>query len=190
MIRGHGLYLDAHQMVLDRSAALDIFKGGLVLMMHYSNTMLFVGSKDLLSKNYLSRVVINLGATQCFVGFMMALGYSSYRQYLREWPDPPKDLNRVRMRVFRAAAFPIVGAWICNFAWCFLYTKKDTPATWRLILDVFSFASVFGNGPDFLLGFSINLAILYALWRPINNVLDGPKLLPGTSSIEAMYPHI
>lgn len=186
MIRSKGLYLDAHQLVLDRSAALDIFKGFLVLMMHFSSTMIFLSSQSMRNESMLARTVCNLGASQCFVGFMMALGYSSYRSYLREWPDPPKDLQRVRMKVLRAIAFPIVGAWICNFAWCFLNANKDSPITLRLVFDVFTFAAVYGHGADFLLGFSINLAIVYSLWRPINNFIDSFK--PGTHRIDTLYP--
>jgi len=159
-----------------------------VLLMHTSNVMLFLGSKTLRTNSLTSRVICNLAAQGCFVGFMGAFGYTSYRQYLREWPDPPKDLNRVRMRVFKAVAFPIIGAWICNFAWCFLYAKKDSPVSLRLVFDVFTFASVFGNGPDFLLGFSINLAIVYGLWRPVTDFLNGVHCQPGSRAIEALYP--
>jgi len=181
------MYVNAHQLVLDRSTALDIFKGLLVCLMHSMNVILFLGTPNLRSESLTARMIANLGGAMCFSGFMAAFGYSSYRQYLREWPDPPKDVSRVRMRVLQAVALPIVGAWICNFAWCFLSAKQDAAVSARLVFDVFTFASVFGNGPDFLLGFSINLAVVYCLWRPIVNFINSVQ--PGSRYIDEMCPN-
>jgi hypothetical protein len=40
------------------------------------------------------------------------------------------------------------------------------------LADVLTFAKVFGNGPDFLCCFSLNLALVYLLWRPFTCFLD------------------
>jgi hypothetical protein len=181
-----GLYIDAHQLVLDRSAALDIFKGWLVFLMVASNVILTIGSPRLTTDCFASRVICNLASSQCFIGFMAAFGYSCYRQYLREWPDPPKDLNRVRLRVLRTIAFPIIGAWVCNFAWCFLSTPREDSTSMHVVFEAFTFLRVFGNGPNFLLNFSINLAVVYFLWRPITNLMQ--SMQPYAPSMDAWYP--
>lgn len=188
MLRRQGLYIDAHKLVLDRSTALDVFKGAIVLLMNNANVMLILGSKNLTTESRTARLLCNFAAVQCFTGCMLALGYSSYRQYLRQWPDAPRDPEAFRNRVLATIAKPIVSAWICNFAWCFLRGIKERPASFNLIIEVFTFSSVFGNGADFLLGFSINLAIVWCIWRPINTLLDAVP--QGSHSIDVLFPKL
>mmetsp|Transcript_12201 Transcript_12201/g.22874 ORF Transcript_12201/g.22874 Transcript_12201/m.22874 type:complete len:574 (+) Transcript_12201:118-1839(+) len=164
-----GICIDAHRLVLDLSMTLDVFKGILVVLMVTSNVIMTMSSSDLRSGSFASLLICNAASSQCFTGFLIAFGYSCYSQYLREWPDPSRDLERVRWRVLRSITFPIIGAWICNFVWCFLCLKNELSRA--NVFNVFTFWRVFGNGPDFLCGFSINLATVYALWRPITNLL-------------------
>mmetsp|Transcript_127946 Transcript_127946/g.239331 ORF Transcript_127946/g.239331 Transcript_127946/m.239331 type:complete len:518 (-) Transcript_127946:117-1670(-) len=173
---GDGFYIDAHQLVLDRSVALDVFKGVLVVLQASSLVIITLGDKDVRVKSSLSLLVCNAAATHCFIGFLMAFGYSCYRQYLRDWPDPPRNLSRVRWRVLRAVASPVGGAWLCNFVWCFICYKQELTG-WQFF-EVLTFTRIFGTGPDFLLGFSINLTLVYMMWRPVTTMLNTIK--PGT----------
>lgn len=162
-----GVCVDVHNFVLRSSSALDIFKGILVLLMTASHLMIALCSPQERAESFISLLVCNAASSGCFVGFMIAFGYASYPQYLREWPDPP-DATERRARVFRACIHPILGAWVCQFAWCFVYHKYlPTPST---VISIFTFARVFGNGPDFLLGFSINLFLAYMLWGMLNKI--------------------
>jgi len=168
-----GILLDAHQLVRDASVVLDVFKGSLVVLMVASNTIITMSSINLRSHSFGSLLICNAAASLCFVGFLMAFGFSCYGQYFSEWPDPVKELSDLRLRVFRAVAMPVVGAWICNFAWCFLCLKNSF--TNANLFDVFTFSQVFGNGPDFLCSFSLDLAVVYILWRPIMRLLGSAE---------------
>jgi len=169
-LSSEGLLLDMHQLMRDASATLDVFKGSLVVLMLTSNVIITMSSTHLRSHSYGSLVICNAAASTCFVGLLLAFGFSCYTQYLCEWPDPRKELGSLRLRVSRAIAFPVVGAWACNFVWCFICLKNDLTAA--NLFDVFTFSRVFGNGPDFLCSFSLDLALVYALWRPIMQLLE------------------
>jgi len=168
-----GILLDTHQLVRDASVTLDVFKGSLVVLMVASNTIITMSSIYLRSNSFGSLLICNAAASLCFVGFLMAFGFSCYSQYFSEYPDPIKDTWELRLRVLRAITFPVVGAWACNFAWCFLCLKNGF--TSANLFDVFTFARVFGNGPDFLCSFSLDLALVYILWRPIMRLLHSAE---------------
>lgn len=174
-LRHDGLFVNANELVVGVSHTLDVFKGFLVVLMCTSNVIITMSSSSQRSESFASLLICNFAAAQCFVGFMVAFGYSCYRQYLREWPDPPRK-DRLRVRVFRAIFLPVLGAWVCNFAWCFICLKNEP--TKELMIAVFTFTRVFGNGPDFLLGFSINLTLAYVLWRPLVKLVK--SIRPGT----------
>jgi len=165
-----GILLDMHLLMRDASVTLDVFKGSLLVIMVASNVIITMSSIHLRSHSFGSLLICNTAASQCFVGFLMSFGFSCYGQYLKEWPDPVKELGNLRLRVTRAIVFPVLGAWLCNFAWCFLCLKNDF--TKEYLIDVFTFAKVFGSGPDFLCSFSFDLAVVYALWRPIMHLLE------------------
>jgi len=171
-LSAEGLLLDMHQLLRDASATLDVFKGSLVVLMAASNVIITMSSTTLRSHSFASLVICNAASSQCFVGFLLAFGFSCYGQYLQERADPPspKELSTLRLRVLRAIAGPVLGAWVCNFAWCFLCLKNEL--TRANLIDVATFSRVFGNGPDFLCSFSLDLALVYVLWHPIKRLLD------------------
>jgi hypothetical protein len=180
-LASEGFLLDMHQLVRDSSAILDVFKGSLLVIMATSNVIVTMSSTTLRSHSYLSLVVCNTAATLSFVGLLISFGFSCYGQYLHEWPDPAKDVTSLRMRVLRAVAGPIMGAWICNFAWCFICLKNEINPT--NLFDVFTFSKVFGSGPDFLCSFSLDLALVYMIWRPLMQLLDSAGKCDGDASV-------
>lgn len=165
-----GFLLDIHQLLRDASVAVDVFKGSLLVIMATSSVIITMSSPALRSHSYFSLVICNTAASVGFIGFLMSFGFSCYGQYLHEWPDPPKEPTSLRLRVLRTIGGPIVGAWACNFVWCFLCLKNELNQP--NLFDVFTFSKVFGTGPDFLCSFSLDLAIVYLLWRPIMHLID------------------
>lgn len=187
LLSNEGLLLDMHQLLRDASVTLDVFKGSLVVLMAASNVIITMSSAQLRSHSYASLVICNAASSLCFVGFLLSFGFSCYGQYLHEWPDPTKDLNTLRTRVLRAVAGPVIGAWACNFVWCFLCLKNEFTRT--NLFDVFTFSRVFGSGPDFLCSFSLDLALVYLLWRPIMRLLDSAgKAEHGVGVVSRLSP--
>jgi hypothetical protein len=66
------------------------------------------------------------------------------------------------------------GAWVCSFAWGFLCFKM--PLTWEMGKTMLTFYNLVGNGPDFLLGFSIMLSTMYLLRPWLNERLVFRKI--------------
>lgn len=186
-LASEGFLLDMHQLVRDASVTLDVFKGSLVVLMATSNVIITMSSAQMRSHSWGSLLICNAASSFCFVGFLLAFGFSCYNQYLQsDWPDPPKDVASLRLRVSRAIAFPVLGAWVCNFVWCFLCLKNDLSRA--NLLDCFTFARVFGNGPDFLCNFSFDLALVYTLWRPIMRLLDNVRTAETAGWIVRLIP--
>lgn len=180
-LSSEGFLLDMHKLLRESSMILDVFKGSLMVIMATSNVIVTMSSTTLRSHSYASLVICNTAATLCFVGLLISFGFSCYGQYLHEWPDPAKDLTTLRLRVLRAVSGPVLGAWVCNFVWCFICLKNEFTQT--NLFDVFTFSKVFGSGPDFLCSFSLDLALVYALWRPIMRLLEEAQKADGQASV-------
>lgn len=70
----------------------------------------------------------------------------------------------------RSAALPVAGATICGFGWAFMCFKM--PFTWVNIYYIVTFYNLIGNGPDFLLGFSVMLITMFAFSPLVNMVFN------------------
>lgn len=167
-----GFTVDVTQVNRRISFSLDIFKGILVFLMTMGHTLITLSPPNIRNTSTLATFVMNACASQCFGGFMIAFGYSCYGAYLKV--DERSKGAAVRFqRVLRTCALPVCGAWVCSFAWAFLCFKVSV--TKLTLVEILTFYKVFGNGPDFLLCFSINLAVTYILWEPITNRVQNVK---------------
>lgn len=140
------------------SQALDIFKGLLCILMVYSHVDLCLVSPAEVFYGKLGHFVGNAASSMCFLGFVFSYGYTCYWAYLSDLR--PRPFTEKLSRVLRSAILPIVGAWICSAAWSFMCFK--IPITTETVVGILTFYYVWGNGPDFLLSFTIMLLISFS----------------------------
>jgi hypothetical protein len=150
------------------SSGLDIFKGVLCFLMIYSHVNLCLVNPQEVYYGKLGHFVGNAASGMCFLGFVFSYGYTCYWAYLSDWTPRPYS---VRLnRVLRSAILPIIGAWVCSFAWSYMCFK--IPITQESFVDILLFYYVWGNGPDFLISFTTLLLASFALRTPINYALS------------------
>lgn len=153
------------------SSGLDIFKGILAFLMIYSHVDLCLVNPTEVYYTQLGHFVGNAASGMCFLGFVFSYGYTCYCAYLSDWN--PRPWAQRMERVVRSAILPIIGAWICSFAWSFMCFKN--PINGQSFVDILTFYYVWGNGPDFLLSFTTMLLVSFALRTPLNMLLGDPK---------------
>jgi len=117
----------------------------------------------------LPHFVGNAAASVCFLGFMLAYGFSCDNAYLSDWKE--RSAAERFQRMARSAAIPVAGAWCCAFAWGWMCFKL--PLDWPTLLCILDFRLTLGNGPDFLLCFSACIIVMYFLRDLVNNGLRG-----------------
>lgn len=161
------------------SQSLDIFKGILCIFMVYSHVNLCLVNATEVYYTKLGHFVGNVASSCCFNGFVFSFGYTCYLAYLSDLK--PRPFAQVFERVMRSAMLPVVGAWVCSFAWSYMCFK--VPIGYDSAKDIVTFYYVWGNGPDFLLSFTTLLLTSYAY-----KVLLHPRLFPmGTSPKVLMF---
>lgn len=144
--------------------ALNVFKGILVIFMTWAHTNLTLLPPA--EQYYLSlpHFVGNAAASVCFLGFMLAYGFSCDNAYLSDWKK--RSATERFQRMVRSAAIPVAGAWCCAFAWGWMCFKL--PLDFQTFIQMLDFRLTMGNGPDFLLCFSACILVMYILRRPVN----------------------
>lgn len=152
--------------------SLDIFKGVLVVFMTYAHVDLTLMNP---AEQYLDRwphFVGNMASGLCFLGFMLAYGFSCDNAYLSDWKD--RTTVQRLTRVARSAMLPLIAAWICSFAWGFMSFK--IPINLDIFSQILDFRLAIGNGPDFLLCFTCSLLVMYPLRHLINQELSSDSI--------------
>jgi len=141
------------------SSSLDVFKGLLCILMVYSHVDLCLVNPTEVYYGKLGHFVGNAASGMCFLGFMFSYGYTCYWAYLSDLR--PRPFSERLERVARSAILPIIGAWVCSFAWSFMCFK--IPITYDSVVGILTFYYVWGNGPDFLLSFTALLLVSFAM---------------------------
>jgi hypothetical protein len=152
------------------SGGLDLFKGVLCFLMVYSHVNLCIVNPTEVYYSRLGHFVGNAASGMCFLGFVFSYGYTCYWAYLSEWT--PRPLSVKVSRVLRSAALPILGAWVCSFAWAYMCFK--IPITQESFVDIIAFYYVWGNGPDFLISFTTLLLVSFCFRHVLNACLTPP----------------
>mmetsp|Transcript_51994 Transcript_51994/g.111342 ORF Transcript_51994/g.111342 Transcript_51994/m.111342 type:complete len:440 (-) Transcript_51994:80-1399(-) len=150
------------------SHAWDIFKGVLCIFMVWSHVDLTLTTGTDQLYTHVGHTVGNVASGMCFLGFMISYGYSCHFAYLTNSKNRPASEQFFRM--MRSACLPIMGAWICAFAWAFMFFKL--PINWTTAISIFTFYNVFGNGPDFILSFTTTLLLSFTWHKWMNVGLD------------------
>lgn len=143
---------------------LNVFKGILVVLMtwaHVNLTLLPPAEQYYFS---IPHFVGNAAASVCFLGFMLAYGYSCDSAYLSDWKE--RSARERLQRMLRSAALPVVGAWCCAFAWGWMCFKL--PLDRSTLIQILDFRLTLGNGPDFLLCFSACMLVMFPLRQLVN----------------------
>jgi len=144
--------------------SLNVFKGILVIFMTWAHTNLTLLPP--VQQYYFSfpHFIGNAASSLCFLGFLLAYGFSCDNAYLSDHKE--RSAAERFQRMARSAAIPVGGAWCCAFAWAWMCFKMplDLP-TLQMILD---FRLTIGNGPDFLLCFSACIVVMYLLRHFVN----------------------
>lgn len=144
--------------------SLDTFKGILVIFMTFSHVDLCLMPMQEQYYEAGPHFIGNMASSLCFLGFMFAYGYSCDMAYLSDFKKR-SAIERL-VRLVRSASLPIVGAIICNCAWGFECWKA--PLTYEGIYDIVTFQKVLGNGPDFLVCFTVALMTMSCFRSNIN----------------------
>mmetsp|Transcript_86462 Transcript_86462/g.242064 ORF Transcript_86462/g.242064 Transcript_86462/m.242064 type:complete len:481 (-) Transcript_86462:21-1463(-) len=150
------------------SRSLDVFKGVLVIFMTFAHVDLALMSPVLQFYSAVPHFIGNFAAGQCFLGFMLAYGFSCDRAYLSN--AKRRSAAEQMQRVARSVLLPVVAAWICSFAWAYICFKF--PMDLKTTVALLSFRMAVGNGPDFLLCFPICLLAMFMLRPLLNRELD------------------
>jgi hypothetical protein len=158
------------------SGGLDLFKGVLCFLMVYSHVNLCLVNPTEVYYSRLGHFVGNAASGMCFLGFVFSYGYTCYWAYLSEWT--PRPLSVKVSRVLRSAALPVVGAWVCSFAWSYMCFK--IPITQESFVDVVAFYYVWGNGPDFLISFTTLLLVSFLFRHVLNACVAPPDASAGS----------
>lgn len=149
---------------------LDIFKGALVILMTYSHVDLCLLSPTLTYYATIPHFVGNMASGLCFLGFMLAFGFSCDCAYLSDFKV--RTTAQRLERVARSACLPIFAAWITGMAWGFMCFKL--PLELNTVYMILDFRLAIGNGPDFLLCFTVCLLTMYPLRGIVNSELASP----------------
>jgi|Transcript_96801 hypothetical protein len=143
---------------------LNVFKGVLVIFMtwaHVDLTLLPPAEQYYFS---LPHFIGNAAASVCFLGFMLAYGFACDGAYLSDWKE--RSATDRLQRMIRSAALPVVGAWCCAFGWGWMCFKL--PLDWNTLIQILDFRLTLGNGPDFLLCFSVCMLVMFPLRQLVN----------------------
>jgi len=154
------------------SEVLDVYKGVLVIFMTWCHVIMTFTPGSTQSDT-LAHFVCNVGASNCFLGFMLCYGFSCDAAYISE--DNARAPEQRRARVVRSALLPVFGAWVCSFAWGFMCFELPMDST--TLLQMLDLYIVVGNGGDMLLSFTICLLIAYSMRNVINNGLCSSRPL-------------
>jgi len=144
--------------------SLNVFKGILVIFMTWAHTNLTLLPPA--QQYYFSfpHFIGNAASSLCFLGFVLAYGFSCDNAYLS---DAKKRTEAERFqRMARSAAIPVAGAWCCAFAWAWMCFKL--PLDYNTFIAILDFRMTIGNGPDFLLCFSACIVVMYLLRHVVN----------------------
>lgn len=154
------------------SRSLDAFKGVLVVLMTYEHVDLTLMSPAMQYWARFPHFLGNMASGLCFLGFMLAYGFSCDGAYLSDWKRRRPDVRL--WRVARSVALPVVAAWVCALAWGFMCFKL--PMNFDVLLAILDFRMTVGNGPDFLLCFSCCLLVMYPVRGALNSMLASPSM--------------
>mmetsp|Transcript_24248 Transcript_24248/g.68765 ORF Transcript_24248/g.68765 Transcript_24248/m.68765 type:complete len:460 (-) Transcript_24248:82-1461(-) len=152
--------------------SVDIFKGVLVIFMTFAHVNLTLMSPALQLYSPVAHLIGNVAAGQCFLGFMLAYGFACDGAYFAN--RKPRGPGEAFLRVARSCMLPIVGAWVCMFAWGFMCFKL--PMDGPTLLAMLTFRLAVGNGPDFLMCFPVCLLVMFALRHIMNRELSSSSL--------------
>lgn len=141
------------------SRAIDLLKAGLCVLMVASHVNLCLVHPKLLLHHGIGHAIGNLAASLCLLGFLFSYGWTCWEACVS------KDQPDLLWRVGRAAALAVCGAAVCSFAWCFVAFKM--PLTVRTAWSIVTFNHVWGNGPDFLVSFTICLLVIVPLRKQL-----------------------
>jgi len=147
------------------NGSLNVFKGIMVIFMTWAHTDLTLLPPAAQYYFSLPHFIGNAAASLCFLGFMLAYGFSCDNAYLSDWKE--RSAAERFQRMARSAAIPVGGAWCCAFAWGFMCFKL--PLELPTFIQILDFRLTIGNGPDFLLCFSACIVVMYIL-RPLVNI--------------------
>lgn len=166
-----GLTIDVHGTVLGVSRAVQVFRGMLVILYTAAQVIRAMSSVDNRISNHVSLAICNIASFLCYPGLMLACGYSSYEKFLHEWPDPGTYNS---WDLFTALLLPLLSAWICNFAFCFLGAPSEEAPT-QAAEQVLLFSGGRPEGAEILLATSVNFAFVFVFWRPVAGLLHTVK---------------
>merc|ERR1719440_2447512 len=144
--------------------SLNVFKGILTILMTWAHTQLTLLPPVEQYYYSLPHFIGNAASSICFLGFMLAYGFSCDNAYLSDWKERSSAERFQRMA--RSAAIPVGGAWCCAFAWGWMCFKL--PLDFQTFLNILDFRLTLGNGPDFLLCFSGCIVVMYVLRNLVN----------------------
>lgn len=153
----------ARELFKNVHASLDVFKGILVVIMTLAHTDLVLMDPAI---QYVGvpHAIGNLAASVCLLGFMLSYGFSCDYAYFSEMKRRPA-VDRLK-RMLRSAALPVLGAWVCAFGWGWMFFKM--PMEIWTVIHLLDFRITLGNGPDFLLCFTVALLVTYPLRHALN----------------------
>merc|ERR1719440_564760 len=101
--------------------ALNVFKGILTIFMTWAHTQLTLLPPVEQYYFSLPHFIGNAASGLCFLGFMLAYGFSCDNAYLSDWKK--RTLAQRLERLMRSAMLPVCGAWVCGFGWGFMCWK-------------------------------------------------------------------
>mmetsp|Transcript_127908 Transcript_127908/g.239218 ORF Transcript_127908/g.239218 Transcript_127908/m.239218 type:complete len:469 (+) Transcript_127908:146-1552(+) len=162
--------------------SLDIFKGILVVFMTWAHADLCLLSPALQYFSMIPHFVGNMASGLCFLGFMLAYGFSCDNAYFSD--QKARSAAERFERVMRSAMLPVFAAWVCAFAWGYMCWKL--PITLSGVLMILDFRVAVGNGPDFLMCFTISLLLMYPLRHLVNSGFASPSLWRRASLVFAL----
>lgn len=143
------------------SRAIDILKGALCMLMVASHVNLCLVHPKLLLFEGVGHTIGNLASSLCLLGFVFAYGWSCWDSFVA------KTDQDLWTRVARSSLLPVGGAVLCSLAWCFVAFK--IPLTARAVWQIVTFYHIWGNGPDFLLTFTICLLLMMPFRSQLRN---------------------
>lgn len=150
---------------------LDVFKGVLVIFMTWAHVDLTLMNPGLQYYSKVPHFVGNMASGLCFLGFMMAYGFSCDNAYISDWKK--RTFAQRMERLARSALLPVGGAWVCGLGWGYMCWKF--PIDLNGLFMVLDFRLSMGNGPDFLLCFTVCLLTMYSLRHAVNRFLGAQE---------------
>mmetsp|Transcript_36057 Transcript_36057/g.103708 ORF Transcript_36057/g.103708 Transcript_36057/m.103708 type:complete len:597 (-) Transcript_36057:99-1889(-) len=153
----HGVLFEPQELTRGLAAAVDVFKGMLVLSLASSLVIVSVSTAKLREENSFGLTLCNAGASLCASGGVATFGFACYCKLLRAWTGecPRLDMSQLmRIGALHIASIGVVCAAGRSMA------KSPTAD----FLDGKGFP---GMGPDILCASLIDLIIVLAAWRPL-----------------------